>query len=176
MRKFHWLLPVLLLTQGCAGVPFAEKFSKTFNLADPQLVKETNENEILEKPQISKILPKYSKKSYKMFDSFDSNIDEKRPENLSLSVSPIDSDSELFVEDSKKESILFKNPSVNSEVVLTKRFVRPYRLTIRLSSEDPSSPLEKVTQILKKANVDFIVEKIESISDGKSGKAIQLKP
>ncbi len=40
---------------------------------------------------------------------------------------------------------------------------RPYRITIKLSSANPSAPAETVTKALRKAEVDFEVERIERV-------------
>lgn len=41
---------------------------------------------------------------------------------------------------------------------------QPYRITIRLSAADPSAPAEMVTRALRRSNVPFAVERIESIA------------
>ena len=43
---------------------------------------------------------------------------------------------------------------------------RPYRITIKLSGANPSSPSQSVTNALIKAGVKFEVEKIERIQEG----------
>ena len=43
---------------------------------------------------------------------------------------------------------------------------RPYRITIKLSGANPSSPSESVTNALIKAGVKFEVEMIERIEEG----------
>ena len=44
----------------------------------------------------------------------------------------------------------------------------PYRITIKLSGANPSSPSETVTRALIKAGVRFEVEKIERVNEDQS--------
>ena len=51
---------------------------------------------------------------------------------------------------------------LSSEAAVTPN-LQPYRITIRLSASDPSAPAELVTRALRRANVPFAAERIESI-------------
>ena len=52
---------------------------------------------------------------------------------------------------------------------------QPYRIILRLSGANPSAPAETVTEALRKADVQFEVEKIERFNDGDLSKDRSLK-
>ena len=52
---------------------------------------------------------------------------------------------------------------------------QPYRIILRLSGANPSAPAETVTEALRKAGVQFEVEKIERFDSGDLSKDRSLK-
>ena len=52
---------------------------------------------------------------------------------------------------------------------------QPYRIILRLSGANPSAPAETVTEALRKAGVQFEVEKIERFDEENSSKNTSLK-
>ena len=52
---------------------------------------------------------------------------------------------------------------------------QPYRITIKLSGANPSAPAETVTNALRKAGVQFEVEKIERFDEEKFLKDTSMK-
>ena len=52
---------------------------------------------------------------------------------------------------------------------------RPYRIILRLSGANPSAPAETVTEALRKAGVQFEVEKIERFDEDNLSKNTSLK-
>tara|TARA_B100000579_G_scaffold209262_1_gene170903 strand:+ start:88 stop:549 length:462 start_codon:yes stop_codon:yes gene_type:complete len=52
---------------------------------------------------------------------------------------------------------------------------QPYRIILRLSGANPSAPAETVTKALRKAGVQFEVEKIERFDKGDFSKDTSLK-
>ena len=52
---------------------------------------------------------------------------------------------------------------------------QPYRIILRLSGANPSAPAETVTEALRKAGVQFEVEKIERFDDENLSKDTSLK-
>ena len=52
---------------------------------------------------------------------------------------------------------------------------QPYRIILRLSGANPSAPAESVTKALRKAGVQFEVEKIERFDQGNLSKDTSLK-
>ncbi len=67
---------------------------------------------------------------------------------------------------SQKTSKLVKKPIFNPQ---------PYRIILRLSGANPSAPAETVTEALRKAGVQFEVEKIERFDEGDLSKNRSLK-
>ena len=52
---------------------------------------------------------------------------------------------------------------------------QPYRIIIKLSGANPSAPAESVTKALRKAGIQFEVEKIERFSSDSDSQALPLK-
>ena len=52
---------------------------------------------------------------------------------------------------------------------------QPYRIILRLSGANPSAPAESVTKALRKAGVQFEVEKIERFDEENLSKGTSLK-
>tara|TARA_Y100001968_G_C19215546_1_gene646990 strand:+ start:185 stop:664 length:480 start_codon:yes stop_codon:yes gene_type:complete len=67
----------------------------------------------------------------------------------------------------KKEKVVMEKRLTNKKKNIIPRIIKftpkPYRITIKLSGANPSSPSESVTNALIKAGVVFEVEKIESL-------------
>ena len=59
---------------------------------------------------------------------------------------------------------LSQDPSTIEPSSVPPQQLQPYRITIRLSAADPSAPAEMVTRALRRSNVPFAVERIESIA------------
>ena len=53
--------------------------------------------------------------------------------------------------------------------------LKPYRIIIRLYGEDPSSPAQIVTSVLRNAGVDFEVEKIEKFDINEKVKSSSVR-
>ncbi len=82
------------------------------------------------------------------------------------------------VEDDKKENdvvSLIKDNSISNKDRLSQKSIKPikkiiynpqpYRIILRLSGANPSAPAETVTEALRKAGVQFEVEKIERFDE-----------
>ena len=52
---------------------------------------------------------------------------------------------------------------------------QPYRIILKLSGANPSAPAETVTEALRKAGVQFEVEKIERFNEENFSKNTSLK-
>ena len=69
----------------------------------------------------------------------------------------------------RKEKTIIEKKSINKKQDIQSRRIKftpkPYRITIKLSGANPSSPSEAVTNALIKAGVVFEVEMIESLED-----------
>ncbi len=67
----------------------------------------------------------------------------------------------LFSNSNKASSVIRRDKSEPSLKAFKPRKLKPYRIIIRLYGEDPSAPAQIVTNALRKAGVEFEVEKIE---------------
>ena len=94
----------------------------------------------------------------------------------------------LRIKDDKKENnfvnIIGENSVSNKEILgqkssLSKKKTffnpQPYRIILRLSGANPSAPAETVTKALRKAGVQFEVEKIERFDEDNFSKNTSLK-
>ena len=78
----------------------------------------------------------------------------------------------------KENSIPNKNRLTQKPTKLIKRTIfnpQPYRIILRLSGANPSAPAETVTEALRKAGVQFEVEKIERFDQESLPKDTSLK-
>ena len=133
VQRLTWLVPLVLL-QGCAGTPLAERLETSFGAQEAALL--TAPDTVAER-QVARSV-------------------QANPTGSAIkdSVSPA---SELpEVETSASNPTPSDPPSSNQPQ-------EPYRITIRLSGADPAAPAEAVTRVLRNADVSFAVERIERI-------------
>ncbi len=133
VQRLTWLVPLVLL-QGCAGTPLAERLETSFGAQDAALL--TAPDTVVERQAARSV----------QANPTDSPIKD--------SVSPA---AELpDAETSASNPTPSDPPSSNQPQ-------EPYRITIRLSGADPAAPAEAVTRVLRNADVSFAVERIERI-------------
>ena len=133
VQRLTWLVPLVLL-QGCAGTPLAERLETSFGAQDAALL--TAPDTVVERKAARSV----------QANPTDSPIKD--------SVSPA---AELpDAETSASNPTPSDPPSSNQPQ-------EPYRITIRLSGADPAAPAEAVTRVLRNADVSFAVERIERI-------------
>ena len=133
VQRLTWLVPLVLL-QGCAGTPLAERLETSFGAQDAALL--TAPDTVVERQAARSV--------------------QANPTGSAIkdSVSPA---AELpDVEASASDPTPSDPPSSNQPQ-------EPYRITIRLSGADPAAPAEAVTRVLRNADVSFAVERIERI-------------
>ena len=133
VQRLTWLVPLVLL-QGCAGTPLAERLETSFGAQDAALL--TAPDTVVERQAARSV--------------------QTNPTGSAIndSVSPA---AELpDVETSASNPTPSDPPSSNQPQ-------EPYRITIRLSGADPAAPAEAVTRVLRNADVSFAVERIERI-------------
>ena len=78
----------------------------------------------------------------------------------------------------KENSISNKDRLSQKSTKTTKKTIfnpQPYRIILRLSGANPSAPAETVTEALRKAGVQFEVEKIERFNEERFSKNTSLK-
>ena len=138
-----FLIVILFPLQSCSNTLIGEKLENSFD---------TNENAI-----ISEKINNKPKKSYEM-PKIKSRIKVERKEN--------GKDLENII---KEKTIANKDRLSQKSIKLVKKTIfnpQPYRVIIRLSGANPAAPAETVTEALRKAGVQFEVEKIERLDGG----------
>ena len=138
VQRLTWLVPLVLL-QGCAGTPLAERLETSFGAQDAALL--TAPDTVVERQAARSV----------QANSTDSAIKD--------SVSPA---AELPEAETSASNSIPSNPTP-SDPPSSNQPQEPYRITIRLSGADPAAPAEAVTRVLRNADVSFAVERIERI-------------
>ena len=128
----------------------------------------------------------------KLENSFDINDNTKTPEKTNnKSQKPHDkTNNESKIKDDKKENendfgnIINEN-SISNKDRLSQKSTKsikktifnpqPYRIILRLSGANPSAPAETVTEALRKAGVQFEVERIERFDEKNMSKNTSLQ-
>jgi len=143
VQRLTWLVPLVLL-QGCAGTPLAERLETSFGAQDAALL--TAPDTVVEKQAARSV--------------------QANPTGSAInnSVSPA---AELPDVETSASNPTASNPTPSdptpSDPPSSNQPQEPYRITIRLSGADPAAPAEAVTRVLRNADVSFAVERIERI-------------
>ena len=143
VQRLTWLVPLVLL-QGCAGTPLAERLETSFGAQDAALL--TAPDTVVEKQAARSV--------------------QANPTGSAIndSVSPA---AELLDVETSASNPTASNPiapdPTPSDPPSSNQPQEPYRITIRLSGADPAAPAEAVTRVLRNADVSFAVERIERI-------------
>ena len=141
VQRLTWLVPLVLL-QGCAGTPLAERLETSFGAQDAALL--TAPDTVVEKQAARSV--------------------QANPTGSAInnSVSPA---AELPDVETSASNPIASNPTPSdptpSDPPSSNQPQEPYRITIRLSGADPAAPAEAVTRVLRDADVSFAVERIE---------------
>ena len=133
VQRLTWLVPLVLL-QGCAGTPLAERLETSFGAQDAALL--TAPDTVVERQAARSV--------------------QANPTGSAINDSVSPAAELLDVETSPSNPTPSDPPSSNQPQ-------EPYRITIRLSGADPAAPAEAVTRVLRNADVSFAVERIERI-------------
>lgn len=133
VQRLTWLVPLVLL-QGCAGTPLAERLETSFGAQDAALL--TAPDTVVERQAARSVQANPTGSAIK--DSVSPATELPEVETSASNPTPSDP------------------PSSNQPQ-------EPYRITIRLSGADPAAPAEAVTRVLRNADVSFAVERIERI-------------
>ena len=143
VQRLTWLVPLVLL-QGCAGTPLAERLETSFGAQEAALL--TAPDTVVERKAARSV----------QANPTDSPIKD--------SVSPAAElpDAETSASNSTPSNSTPSN-STPSDPPSSNQPQEPYRITIRLSGADPAAPAEAVTRVLRNADVSFAVERIERI-------------
>ena len=153
VQRLTWLVPLVLL-QGCAGTPLAERLETSFGAQDAALL--TAPDKVVESQAARSVQANPTGSVIK--DSVSPAADlpdaETSASNL-ITTNPIMTNP-IASDPIPSDSPSSKPPSSNQPQ-------EPYRITIRLSGADPAAPAEAVTRVLRNADVSFAVERIERI-------------
>jgi hypothetical protein len=143
VQRLTWLVPLVLL-QGCAGTPLAERLETSFGAQDAALL--TAPDTVVERQAARSV--------------------QANPTGSAIndSVSPA---AELLDVETSASNPIASDPTPSnptpSDPPSSNQPQEPYRITIRLSGADPAAPAEAVTRVLRNADVSFAVERIERI-------------
>ena len=148
VQRLTWLVPLVLL-QGCAGTPLAERLETSFGAQDAALL--TAPDTVVEKQAARSV----------QANSTGSAI------NNSVSPAAELPDVETSASNPTASNPIASDPTPSdptpSDPPSSNQPQEPYRITIRLSGADPAAPAEAVTRVLRNADVSFAVERIERI-------------
>ena len=140
VQRLTWLVPLVLL-QGCAGTPLAERLETSFGAQDAALL--TAPDTVVERQAARSVQANPTDSDSAIKDS----------------VSPA---AELPDAETSASNPIASDPTP-SDPPSSNQPQEPYRITIRLSGADPAAPAEAVTRVLRNADVSFAVERIERI-------------
>ena len=143
VQRLTWLVPLVLL-QGCAGTPLAERLETSFGAQYAELL--TAPDTVVERQAARSV------KANPMGSAIKDSVSPATalPDVETSAANPIAS-----------KPIPSDPPSSNP--ASSNQPQEPYRITIRLSGADPAAPAEAVTRVLRNADVSFAVERIERI-------------
>ena len=147
-----FLIVSFLSLQSCSNTQIGEKLENSFDTAENPMISGKTNN----KPQKTSEIPKIK-----------SRQKDVRKEN--------DDDFENIIQRNSianKDRLIQKTKNSGKKVIFNPQ---PYRIILRLSGANPSAPAETVTEALRKADVQFEVEKIERFNDGDLSKDRSLK-
>ena len=147
-----FLIVALLPLQSCSNTLIGEKLENSFDITEnPVTLGQTN-NEKEKTNEIKKIKSRIK-------------VDKKENENN-------------FGNITKENSISNKDRLNQKPIKSIKKIIfkpQPYRIILKLSGANPSAPAETVTEALRKAGVQFEVEKIERYDEQDLSKDTSLK-
>ena len=148
VQRLTWLVPLVLL-QGCAGTPLAERLETSFGTQDAALL--TAPDKVVESQAARSVQANPTGSVIKDSVSPAADLpDAETSASNSIATNP------TATNPIPSDSPSSKPPSSNQPQ-------EPYRITIRLSGADPAAPAEAVTRVLRNADVSFAVERIERI-------------
>jgi len=147
-----FLIVILFPLQSCSNTLIGEKLENSFDTNENVIISEKINNKPQKSNEIPKIKSRIKVEREENGKDFGNTIQEKTIANKDRL--------------SQKSSKLVKKTIFNPQ---------PYRIIIRLSGANPAAPAETVTEALRKAGVQFEVEKIERFDGGDLSKDRSLK-
>ena len=156
VQRLTWLVPLVLL-QGCAGTPLAERLERSFGSVDTVVETQPARSDDAT-PTGSKIKDSASPAA----DGSDLNNPDGVLKKGTATTKAPEPSVELETSAPSPSSQSPSNPP-KPKSPPSNQPQEPYRITIRLSGADPAAPAEAVTRVLRNADVRFAVERIERI-------------
>ena len=156
VQRLTWLVPLVLL-QGCAGTPLAERLETSFGAAETGVETQPARSD-LTTPTGLKIKDPASPAAERSDLNNPNGVLKKGAATATASKPSVELETSAPTPLSQSPSNPPKPKSPPSN-----QPQEPYRITIRLSGADPAAPAEAVTRVLRNANVRFAVERIERI-------------
>ena len=147
-----FLIAIIIPLQSCSGTLIGEKLENSFDFIDNPLSSAKTNNEPKKQNEIKMIKSRIKDDKKENDNDFGNIIKEN-------STSSEDRLSQKSIKSPKKKIF---NP-------------QPYRIILRLSGANPSAPAETVTKALRKAGVQFEVEKIERFDENNLSEDTSLK-
>ena len=150
VQRLTWLVPLVLL-QGCAGTPLAERLETSFGAQDAALL--TAPDTVVERQAARSVQANPTDSDSAIKDSVSPAAELPDAETSASNPTPSNPPQSNPPQSNPPQS----NPPSSNQPQ------EPYRITIRLSGADPAAPAEAVTRVLRNADVSFAVERIERI-------------
>ena len=144
-----FLIAIILPLQSCSNTLIGEKLENSFDPIENSLTSATTNNV----PKKLNAIPKIKSRPK----------DEKKENEID------------FGNIIKKNSTSNKDRLSQKSIKKTILNPQPYRIILRLSGANPSAPAETVTKALRKAGVQFEVEKIERFDENNFSDDTSLK-
>ena len=141
-----FLIATFIPLQSCSNTLIGEKLENSFDIIETPVISEST----------SKVKVDNKQKKIKNIKLRKNDFEE---ENKNVPVKITKSNST-----SNKERTRQKTTKSIKKLIFNPQ---PYRIILKLSGANPSAPAETVTEALRKAGVDFEVEKIELIDEKK---------
>ena len=147
-----FLIVIFFLLQSCSNTQVGDKLENSFDIIENSKTSEKTNNKPQKINELKKIKSRIKDDKKENENDFGNIIKEN-------SISNKDRLSQKSTKSIKKTIF---NP-------------QPYRIILRLSGANPSAPAETVTEALRKAGVQFEVEKIERFDEDNFSKNTSLK-
>ena len=147
-----FLISSLIPLQSCSNTRIGEELENSFEVIKNSNISEKTMN-VIEQNEPNEIRKINS----------NNEVDDKK--NVQVNITKNNSIS-------KKERVSPKSINSISKVIFNPQ---PYRIILKLSAANPSAPAETVTNALRKAGVEFEVEKIERFDEKKLKNDSSLK-
>ena len=147
-----FLIVTFFSLQSCSNTQVGEKLENSFDLIENSKTSEKTNNKPQKINELKKIKSRIKDDKKDNENDFGNIIKENSISNKDRL--------------SQKSTKLIKKKIFNPQ---------PYRIILRLSGSNPSAPAETVTEALRKAGVQFEVEKIELFNEENFSKNTSLK-